>query len=71
MTILNLIKKKFFRWEENTMGKGEIADYEGLFGKILKCFMCLQYKQIENTVGKGEIACYEQFLLFPLGFLPV
>ena len=25
----------------------------------------------ENTVGKGEIARNEQFLLFPLCFLPV
>ena len=25
----------------------------------------------ENTVGKGEIASNEQFLLFPLCFLPV
>ena len=32
--------------------------------------MCLQYKSFENTVGKGEIAHNEQFLLFPLCFLP-
>ena len=32
---------------------------------------CLQYKSFENTVGKGEIARNEQFLLFPLCFLPV
>ena len=32
---------------------------------------CLQYKSFENTVGKGEIARNEQFLLFPLCFLPI
>ena len=32
---------------------------------------CLQYKSFENTVGKGEIAHEEQFLLFPLCFLPI
>ena len=25
----------------------------------------------ENTVGKGEIARYQQFLLYPLCFLPI
>ena len=34
-------------------------------------FTCLQYKSFENTAGKGEIARNEQFLLFPLCFLPI
>ena len=34
-------------------------------------FTCLQYKSFENTGGKGEIAHYEQFLLFPIRFLPI
>ena len=33
-------------------------------------FMYMQFKSFENTVGKGEIARNEQFLLFPLCFLP-
>ena len=34
-------------------------------------FDALGKKPFENTVGKGEIARNEQFLLFPLCFLPV
>ena len=34
-------------------------------------FTCLQYKSFENTAGKGEIARNQQFLLFPLCFLPI
>ena len=34
-------------------------------------FTFLQYKSFENTVGKGGIARFEQYLLFPLCFLPV
>ena len=34
-------------------------------------FTFLQYKSFENAVGKGEIARNEQFLLFPLCFLPL
>ena len=34
-------------------------------------FTCLQIKPFEKTVGKGEIAHNEQFLLFPLCFVPV
>ena len=41
------------------------------FPKQALAFTCLQYKSFENTVGKGEIAHNEQFLLFPLCFLPV
>ena len=33
--------------------------------------MPLGNKPFENTVGKGEIAPDEQFLLFPLCFLPI
>ena len=32
---------------------------------------CPQEKSFENTVGKEEIARNEQFLLFPLCFLPI
>ena len=41
------------------------------FPKQALAFTCLQYKSFENTVEKGEIARNEQFLLFPLCFLPV
>ena len=41
------------------------------FPKQALVFTCLQYKCFENTMGKGEIARKEQFLLFPLCFLPV
>ena len=41
------------------------------FPKQALIFTCLQYKSFENTVGKGEIARNEQFLLFPLCFLPI
>ena len=37
--------------------------------KPLLC-MCLYYKSYANTVGKREIARNEQFLLFPMCFLP-
>ena len=40
------------------------------FTKQALVFTCLQYKSFENTVEKGEIARNEQFLLFPLCFLP-
>ena len=41
------------------------------FPKQALIFTCLQNKPFANTVGKGEIARNEQFLLFPLCFLPV
>ena len=40
------------------------------FPKQVLVFTCLQYKSFENTEGKGEIAHNEQFLFFPLCFLP-
>ena len=57
---LNLIKSKTL-W----FGKELTLPKEALV------FTCLQYKSFENTAGKGEIAHNEQFLLFPLCFLPV
>ena len=41
------------------------------FPKQALVFTCLQYKSFQNTVGNGEIARKEQFLLFPLCFLPI
>ena len=41
------------------------------FPKQVLIFTCTQYKSLENTMGKGEIARNEQFLLFPLCFLPI
>ena len=66
--------RKFSKWEENTVGKGEIARYEQ-FLLFPQCFQKTCYetgrevsKWVENTVGKGENACNEQFLLLPQCF---
>ena len=48
---------KFSKWEENTVGKGEIACYDENCRKFSKW--------VQNTVRKGEIA---QILLFPQCF---
>ena len=59
-----------FIWKEGKKKKTkEVVSYL-TFSKQTLVLTCLQYKSFENTVGKGEIAHKEQFLLFPLCFLP-
>ena len=75
--------RKFTKWVENTVGKGEIAPYPINRQQILDSSKLKEFaddnfkfdkngrkisKWAENTEGKGEIARYKQFLLFPQCF---
>ena len=53
-----------------TIGKNSEISNIHPFRKQALVFTCLKYSSLENTVAKGEIAHNEQFLLFPLCFLP-
>ena len=65
--------RKFSKWVENTVGKGEIACYKQ-FLLFPQCFqegklnvakiMISVIDSVENIVGKGENAGYQHFLLF-------
>ena len=50
--------RKFFKWIENTVGKGEIARYEQ-FLLFPKCFqrLVLQTRKNQRLFGKGLKAC--------------
>ena len=59
----HIIRRVRFRWD---------PPLRKISGSALEHLLTpLGNKPFENTVGKGEIAHNEQYLLFPLCFLPV
>ena len=67
--------RKFSKWLENTVGKGEIACYKlkALADDKLNIAKMITFLlgRIENIVRKGENAGHQHFLLFPQCFRKV
>ena len=60
-----------YRYALSPFSQNKSFCFVKLFPEQALTFIGLQYKSFEDTVEKGEIAHNEQFLLFPLYFLPV